>query len=397
MSVPNIEETLSSQAEPTVRRKSRRGLWFLAGILSLVLLSAAGAYLGYQDAIRQRLAKQASSVTVEAATQFQLGLQDLTAKNYYQARQRFEYVIRIDPSFPGAQDKLGEALFQMSITATPTLAPTPTMTPTPDTRGEVELFNQAKQLLANKQWDQVVQTLDSLRKANLQYQALKVDGMYYIALRNRGADKILKLGQLQEGLYDLALAERFGPLDADANGYRVWANLYLTGAAYWKVDWAKSVDYFSQIYPYYPGLRDPSGMTATERYRLASVGWGDQLVLDGKPCDALKHFQAALDLSPDPTVQQKATAAGNACSGPSRPNPTARPTSGAVVTQPAAQPTTAAPTAPSAPPTTAPVVEQPTATQIPPTAVPPAPAPSDTPPPPAPAATDTQALPVPTA
>jgi tetratricopeptide (TPR) repeat protein len=383
MSVPNIEETVSSQTEPATRKKPRRGLWVLAGIVIVLALTAGGAYFGYQDAIRVRLAKQSSNVAIEATTQFQLGLQDLAAKNYLQARDRFKYVISIDPTFPGARDKMAEAMLQLSITATPTLAPTPTLTPTPDTRGVDELYNQAKQSLANKKWDQAIQDLDSLRKANRELHAIEVDGMYYVALRNRGADKILKLGQLQEGLYDLALAERFGPLDGEANGYRVWANLYLTGAAYWKVDWAKAVDYFGQIYPYYPGLRDTSGVTATERFRLASIGLGDQLMTNNKPCDALKQYQAALDLSPDPQVDQKAKSAGDACAGP--PKPTTEPTA-AATTLPADVPTSAAPTqAPSTPipPTDVPPTEAPP-TPVPPTDVPPTQAPTA---PPAPDAT----------
>ncbi|HEX9011863.1 MAG TPA: hypothetical protein VF813_00040 [Anaerolineaceae bacterium] len=353
MSVPQLEETLPTPVEPTAQGKPRRGPWILGGVLAVLVLVAAGAFFGYREAIRQRLEKQASSVALEATTQFQLGLQDLAAKNYATAQERFTYIIRIDPNFPGARDKLAEAMYQSSITATPTLAPTPTLTPTPDLRNEDQMFTQARQLLAGKQWDQAVQTLDALRKADLHYHAIEVDGMYYVALRNRGADKILKLGQLQEGLYDLALAERFGPLDADAAGYRVWANLYLTGAAFWKVDWEKAVNYFSQVYPNYPGLRDTSGMTATERFRLASIGWADQLVSDGKPCDAVKHYQAALDLSKDPQVQAKADAAQQACS-PVKPAATAAPTSSVTAAPTAETPAPAATETPRVNPTEVP-------------------------------------------
>jgi tetratricopeptide (TPR) repeat protein len=342
MSLPNIEEAVSTPAAPVKRVRPRRWLWILGGIVALLGLTAGGAYLGYQDAIRQRLAKQAASVAMDATEQFQRGLGDLDAKNYSQARDRFEYVIRLDPKFPGARDKLTEALFHLSVTATPTLEPTPTLAPTPDLRGVDQLFSQARQNLANKDWDKTIQALDALRKANLQYHPIEVDGMYYVALRSRGADKILKLGQLQEGLYDLALAERFGPLDSDANGYRAVANLYLTGAAYWKVDWAKSLDAFDQVNRSYPGLRDTSGIPASERYRLASIGYADQLMTESKPCDAIKYYQNALDMSQDPTVQEKNKQAQDACSGP--PKPPSAPTQA---------PPAEAPTAPPADPTAA--------------------------------------------
>jgi hypothetical protein len=369
MSVPNLEETIPVPSKPAKRVRPRRWPWILIGVLALLGLTAAGSYLGYQEAIRQRLLVQSSQVTMIATEQYQLGLKDLSDLNYSQARDRFEYVIRLDPKFPGAQDKLAEALLHLSITATPTLAPIPTVTPTPDTRGEDQMFSQAKTDLANKEWDKVIQTLDSLRSADKQYHAIEVDGMYYVALRNRGADKILKLAQLQEGMYDLSLAERFGPLDSEAYSYRYWANQYLTGAAYWKVDWPKVVEVFSEVAANYPGLRDSGGVTASERLRLAQIGLGDRLMTDSKPCDAAKAYQAALDMSQDSSVEQKRNSAQKACKGPEQ--PTAAPTTDAAVQQ-------------TVPPTSTPANEQPTAA---PTEVPPTAAPTETPVPPEPTAT----------
>ncbi len=369
MSVPNLEETIPVPSKPAKRMRPRRWPWILAGILALFGLTAAGSYLGYKEAINQRLKLQASQVTMIATEQYQLGLKDLADLNYSQARDRFEYVIRLDPKFPGVQDKLAEALLHLSITATPTLAATPTVTPTPDTRGEDQLFSQAKTDLANKEWDKAIQTLDSLRSADKQYHAIEVDGMYYVALRNRGADKILKQAQLQEGMYDLSLAERFGPLDGEAYSYRYWANQYLTGAAYWKVDWPKVVEVFSEVAANYPGLRDSGGVTASERLRLAQIGLGDKLMTDSKPCDAAKAYQAALDMSPDSTVEEKRNSAQKACKGPE---------------QPTAEPTTVSNVEPTAAPTNPPANEQPT---VAPTQAPPAEAPTDTPVPPEPTAT----------
>nr|HMN63300.1 hypothetical protein [Anaerolinea sp.] len=57
--------------------------------------------------------------------------------------------------------------------------------------------------------------------------------------------------------------------------------------------------YFAQIYPYYPGMRDASGMTALERYRIALVKYGDQLNGQGKYCDAGTQYEAAYQLGPD--------------------------------------------------------------------------------------------------
>jgi len=368
MSIPTAEDKPSLQPETQPfqisKSKPRRIWWILGGILFVLLLTAAGAWMGYEKAIQMRVNKQSEQVALEATTQFQLGVQDMAEKRFDMARQRFEYVIRLDPTFPGAQEKLTEVMFLSSITETPTPAPTPTpipVTPTPDLRGVEELFTQAVQFINAEEWTQAIDTLDNLRKQNVGYRAVEVDGKYYIALRNRGAERILQEGKLQEGLYDLALAERFGPLDADANGYRVWANLYLTGASYWKVDWAQAAYYFGQIYPYYPGLRDTSGLTSTERYRQAVIGMADQTA-SGDSCEAEKLYREALQFGPDPKVDEKLNQAANACAAANAtPTPEASPTPSATPegALPTATPGEAVPTETIAP------VENPTPTETP--------------------------------
>ena len=182
-----------------------------------------------------------------AATQFQLGLDDMTNGRYEMARGRFEYVIGLDPTFPGVKEKLTEVMIALLPTTIPTatLTPTPAYTPTPDTRGEQEMFKQIQKNLADKKWDEAIVTIESLRTKNLSYETVAVDGLYYIALRNRGVDKILSLGDLEGGMYDLALAARFGPLDRDAESYQVWARYYVTGASFWEVDWEKATYYLA--------------------------------------------------------------------------------------------------------------------------------------------------------
>ena len=105
----------------------------------------------------------------------------------------------------------------------------------------------------------------------------KWDGMLYVALRNRGIQKILMEGSLEPGIYDLTQAERFAPLDNQAEAYRTWARFYITGASYWDVDWTQVIYYFEQVYTNFPGMRDGSNMTATERYKKALLNYGLQL------------------------------------------------------------------------------------------------------------------------
>ncbi len=315
----SLEKThpIAMAKEPQVK-KNRRWRWILSGIIIVILFIAGGGFLGYQNGIRQRLALEANNITELAATQFDLGVVDLQAGRLQNAQTRFEYVINLDPSFPGAAEKLAEVLMAANLTQTPTIGFTPTattipVTPTPDTRGEDELFNQVKQDIANKQWAVAINDLEALRKLDLSYHAVEADDMYYLALRNLGIQQITADGQLEQGLYDLALAEQFGPLDSDAVSYQTWARLYLDGASYWKVDWATVVSYFSQIYQALPSLRDSSGMTASERFRIAAQAYGDQLFQAKQYCQALAQYQAAQNLSQDPNFGATVSSVNAAC------------------------------------------------------------------------------------
>jgi tetratricopeptide (TPR) repeat protein len=356
--------------EEKPRRRSVRGVIgrVLLGLLVVILFGAAGGYFGAMAGINLRLAAQTGQISLETATQFQLGVLDLAAGNLQTARQRFEYVISLDPGFPGAQQKLVEAMTYIQLSAVPTQVPTPTLAPTPDTRGVDDLINQATQFAKEKKWDQTIAALESLRKADPTYRAIIADGLYYYALRSRGMDRIGNKGELEPGMYDLAVAERFGPLDRDAENYRMWARQYVAGASFWEVDWEKAVRYFSMVAPSVPSFHDSSGMTASERYRRALIGYGDDLVVKGEWCKAAEQYELALNIRGNATVEPTATTVSKRCSESKStprppatqapvgtptltPTPTVSPTGGVVptATPPAATstpppPTTSAPT-----------------------------------------------------
>lgn len=296
----------------------------LFGFLGLFLIAALSAFSGYQSGINARRQAESTAKALRAKEQYDLALQDLQSKDYARARQRFEYVIELEPNFPGVTDKLAEALLELSITATPTYIPTPTLTPTPDTRSEDQLFAQAGESLYNKDWNVAIDTALALRKSKPDFKAVQVDGILYVAYRNRGSDKILKEGDLEGGIYDLSLAERFAPLDADAKSYITWARLYILGASFWDVDWSQAVYYFGQVAPALPNLRDATGWTATERYRLSLIGYGDALANRKEWCQAAKQYEQALAYAANPEVQTAYARAVEKCEGPKQ-QPTPEP------------------------------------------------------------------------
>lgn len=304
--------------EPEVPVKKRRWPWVLLGIFLFLVIGGGGAWLGYNNGIQARLAAQQNQVILEATTQYQYALVDIQEDRLATARQRLEYVIQLDPTFPGAQEKLTEVMLQMAILLTPTPEPTPTIvvTPTPDFRSVEDLYAQAQMQLRNKQWSDAIATANAIRSENAEWNTVQVDGIYYIALRNLGVQKILNEGDLEGGIYDLTLTQRFGPLDRDADGYRTWARYYLSGASFWGVDWKRVIDTFGEFYTIFPGLRDTSGITATERYRIANIRYGDQLASLGQYCDARPYYETGLSLSPDPVVQSTLEAVVQFCDNP---------------------------------------------------------------------------------
>jgi tetratricopeptide (TPR) repeat protein len=303
------------QLQPKDKKRSPWRMVTLIGIIALVLIGLLSAYAGYASGISERKAAEVALTTEKAKEQFDLAVQDINEGQYQRARQRLEYVAQLDPNYPDLTNRLAEVLARINATATPTPVPTPTIAPTVDTRGVEGMFSQGQQLVANGDWTGAIETLLTLRKTDPSYQAVPIDGLLFIALRNRGLEKIAKQADLEGGLYDLTLASRFGPLDTEAQGYITWVSLYITGASFWDLDWAKVIEYFSQVGPALPGLSDRSGMTARERYRLALKNYGMMLVAQGDPCAGAEQFQISLTVGPDPEVDQLLAEAFNACQG----------------------------------------------------------------------------------
>lgn len=312
---PPIDAEIEKDATPAPR-KQKRGRLILFGILGIILLVAIGAGAGYAFAINARMNAEIEQKYVRATTQFELALQDQKDGKLDMARQRLEYVIQIYPDFPQAGDKLAEVLLaigqsgtQIAATSTPVITPEPTK----DTRAAEELFKDAQTQYANGQWTDLLTTIRSIRDSNPTFEAVKLDGYYYMALRNDGILKI-QSGNLEVGLYEFALADQMAPIDTDAESYRTWARLYLTGASYWNIDWEKVTSYFSQLYTMVPNLMDSSAMTVTMRYSKGLELWGDALASAGDNCSAVEKYQASAGITWSQALVDKISNAQNLCS-----------------------------------------------------------------------------------
>jgi hypothetical protein len=113
--------------------------------------------------------------------------------------------------------------------------------------------------------------------------------MYYFTLRNLGVD-FIQAGNLEGGIYELTLAERFAPLDSVAYALRDNARFYINAATFWELDWQRTAEYFAQLNG--SGIWDGT-MTATERYHIAAMRYADELYAEERYCDAYDQYQAA--------------------------------------------------------------------------------------------------------
>lgn len=284
-----MSENLGS-TQPNIKvSKPRRGPLILFNALGLIIILVLAVLAGYGSGISARRENQSSLISQQLGEQYQYALVDIQFGRYAIARQRLEFIIAHQPTFPGAQEKLTEVLVLINV-PTPTI--TPSLSPTPDFSGAEQAFAQAQQQIAAQDWPGAIATLDTIRKLDATYKTGQVDGMYYFALRNYGYNLITRQGNLEGGIYQFTLAERFGPLDRDANALREGSRYYLIGASFWELDWEQALFYFQQVYGGYSGLWDGT-MTAGERFFFASMRYGDQLVEQERYCDAVTHYQNA--------------------------------------------------------------------------------------------------------
>lgn len=318
----------SDLKETSILKKKRSPtlVYTLLGLLALIIIAALSALGGYSSGIDLRQSAETTQLAQIVGEQFQLGMQELEEGQYFRARQRFEYVIQIDPAYPGAMDKLSEVLLYLNTTATPTLIPTPTLTPTPDMRGVQEMFDQSQQYLLDQDWDNAFETLLTLRKADPDFHSVEVDGMLFLALRSRGRDKIINKSDLEGGIYDLTLASRFGLLDTEAKGILNWTTLYITGASFWEIDWGQAAYYFGQVAPHVPNLRDGSGLTAAQRYRTSLFNYAKLLAQQKRWCDAAAQLEIALSIASDPELEQAYADIAGRCAALSEPKNEEQPT-----------------------------------------------------------------------
>jgi hypothetical protein len=179
-----------------------------------------------------------------------------------------------------------------------------------------ELFTETQKFARSEDWQGCINTILQIRQANLDYQPVDIDGLLYLCLRQRGMKKIQVDGNLEGGIYDLALVEKIGPLDSAAYGIQNVARLYLYGLSFWDVYPEKAIYYFSQVVAAMPSMHDASGWTAAARYRAALLQYAASLSNQGDWCAAQSQYEMALSAGSDDQLLKDFEFAKNKCNPP---------------------------------------------------------------------------------
>ncbi len=316
---------VQSEEDPESRSSWRLLLWALPITLLLLGIAAAVGFVIGQAERDQAKEEQVTSIVQE---QFALGLIDLDEERFDIARQRFEYIIQLEPIFPEAPERLAEALLGLSE---PIAFPTsPPMTPTPNLSPVQDIFDQAQAAFEEGDWELTIAHLLALRAKDSAFRAVEADGLMYAALRNRGIRRISTDKLLEEGIYDLSLAESFAPLDEDANNWRSWAQLYITANSFYGLNWEQAAFYFEVVYSVAPGIRNDVAWKYAQSLTMLAL----LLASGGDPCAAEEYLDLSLEVIINEDLEPTATAVHEACQTATAPPPAPQPTATLEGTEP---------------------------------------------------------------
>ena len=311
---PVVGDTQPNRATQGRKGRSTR-FWISILVVLIILVFGISIVTGYARGLRLREQSQAETEAEIVQQQFDLGLEEFLAGNYELARQRFEYVLTLDPDYPDANAFLGQTLAALNQpTSTPSPIASPTPTETPDYSSYEGMFSSAQAAVGRGDWTTTIDLLLRLRAEDPEFRIVEVNQLMAASLRNRGMDKLFA-GDLEQGIYDLTLAERFGPLDAQAQSWRGSAAFFIFANSYFGLDWRLATDNFGQIC-------QANIWGACTKYGLAAIEYAGLLMEEDRPCEAVFYYNEGFTHVSPGGAAPTATEVFNLCATATAPTPT---------------------------------------------------------------------------
>lgn len=265
---------------------------FSCGLLTLIVASAVGGVvIGLQDRETDRQA-QADRYYKEGLANFASGKLEL-------AKADFEYVLKLEPNYPGAQEQIAQVTDRLTVKPTPTSA---ALTSAID-----QLYQNGVGAYQAKNWATAIDALAQVRSIDPNYQADQVSQYLFEASVTYGLE-LINDDRLEEAIAYLDQAAYIRPLPAEAALQAQYAKLYLTARGYWNVNWDKAIERFTELYAIAPGYKD-----TFVRLVGSYVEYGNERVRAGDSCTAQKQYAEAIKLSPSATLQAQLDQATQVC------------------------------------------------------------------------------------
>jgi hypothetical protein len=114
--------------------------------------------------------------------------------------------------------------------------------------------------------------------------------------------------RVELGLYYLDQAAQLGDLSQEVEDYRLWADLYLQGIAFYNVNWDVAAFYFRELC-----LSAPFYQSACEVLVESLEKYGDQFAAAQDWCPAQDLYQEALSHGRSQPLVEKLDEAAQAC------------------------------------------------------------------------------------
>ncbi|MEW5717054.1 MAG: hypothetical protein AB1817_00345 [Chloroflexota bacterium] len=263
---------------------------FVCVTSAVVVPGGLGVIVGYQELEAQN--------HEAAIIHFNRGLGYL-AENYPElARSEFEIALKYDATYEPAQQKLSE-LQKPNGGGTPGA-------PQQD-RVVAAMFDEARGLVAQKQWSDAITRLEQLRTLQAGFRQAEVNDLLYEAYVNSGKAAVAS-GQIEIARERFASALTIRNGDPEVKRQRDMAELYLEGQQAVGFNWQTAVQRFSALYQ-----QDPNYDDVKRKLFDAHVQYGDKACKEGAWALAQREYDGALALTNDPQLAQKRAQAQTIC------------------------------------------------------------------------------------
>lgn len=271
----------------------------LSVVIVLVIGLCVVAYAGYRVGTDKNRIMAATTIASEVDLQYDLASNNIDLGEYKLAVERLEYVVNTDPDYPGAADMLDETRDLVDSTEIPIPESTKVVIAEQEFLTSSDRLSIIRMSYDKKEWQDVISNIDMLKASSADYNRDEVDGILFVALRNRGMQRIEE-GDLELGMADLEHAEQITGLDEVAGQRRRWASLYLSASMFWDINWKIVVDNLYILHQIAPNFRDTDNRLWTAR-----TYYGDVLLKGEKYCLAKEQFAFALNMKQEASLEEK--------------------------------------------------------------------------------------------